>query len=42
MLSNSNLFYNIQSKFQNRILLPKKTREVHFMTSVNIFSVELI
>jgi hypothetical protein len=37
-----NLFYDMQSKIQNKVLLPKKTREVHFITSLNIFSVALL
>jgi hypothetical protein len=31
----------MQSKFQNKFVLPKKTLEVHFITSLNIFSVAL-
>jgi hypothetical protein len=31
----------MQSKFQNKIVLPEKTPEVHFITSLNIFSVAL-
>jgi FAD synthase len=34
-----NLFYDMQSKFQNKAELNKKTREVHLMTSLNIFLV---
>jgi hypothetical protein len=37
-----NLFYEMQSKFQNKFVLPKKTFEVHFITSLHIFSVELL
>jgi hypothetical protein len=37
-----NLFYDMQSKFQNESALPKKTSEVHFITSLNIFSVALL
>jgi hypothetical protein len=32
----------MQSKFQNKAVLPKKTYEVHFMTSLNIFLVALL
>jgi hypothetical protein len=32
----SNSFYDTQSKFQNEVILPKKTREVHFITSMNL------
>jgi hypothetical protein len=32
----SNLFYDMQSKFQNKLVLPKKTCEVHFIASLNI------
>jgi hypothetical protein len=32
----------MQSKFQNKVLLPKKTREVHFITSLKVFAVALI
>jgi hypothetical protein len=37
-----NLFYDTQSKFQNKVLLPKKTREIHFITSLNIFAVAFL
>jgi hypothetical protein len=33
----TNLFYDMQSEFQNKLLLSKKTREVHFITFLNIF-----
>jgi hypothetical protein len=33
-----NLFSDMQSKFQNKAVLSKKTREVHFIASLNIFS----
>jgi hypothetical protein len=36
------MFYDVQSKFQNKVALPKKTCEVHFITSLNIFSVSLL
>lgn len=36
------LLYDMQYKFQTKVLLPKNTREVHFITSVNIFLVALI
>jgi hypothetical protein len=29
----------MQSEFKNKIVLPKKTCEVHFITSLNIFAV---
>jgi hypothetical protein len=29
----------MQSEFQNKVVLTKQTREVHFITSLNIFSV---
>jgi hypothetical protein len=32
----------MQSKFQNKVVLPIKTREVHFITFLNIFSVALL
>jgi hypothetical protein len=32
----------MQSKFQNKAVLPKKTREVNFITSQNIFSVTFV
>jgi hypothetical protein len=28
----------MQSEFQNEVVLPRKTREVHFIISLNIFS----
>jgi hypothetical protein len=31
-------FYDMQSQFQNKVVLPKKAREVHFITSLNIMS----
>jgi hypothetical protein len=37
-----NLFYDMQSKFQNKVVLPRKKREVHFIVSLNIFSEALI
>jgi hypothetical protein len=36
------IFYDMQSKFQNKVALPEKTRAVHFITSLNIFSVLLL
>jgi hypothetical protein len=38
----TNLFYDMQSEFQNKVVLSKKTCEVHFITSLNIFSVALL
>jgi hypothetical protein len=35
-------FYGMQSKFQNKVVLPKKMSEVRFITSLNIFSVALL
>jgi hypothetical protein len=35
-------FMTCKSKFQNKVVLPKKTREVHFITFLNIFSVALL
>jgi hypothetical protein len=35
----SNLFYDMQSKFQNEVLMPKSKNEIHFITSLGIFSV---
>jgi hypothetical protein len=32
-------FYDMQSKFQNKVVLPKRTCKIHFITSLNIFSV---
>jgi hypothetical protein len=29
------------SKFQNKVVLPKETNEVYFITSLNVFSVAL-
>jgi hypothetical protein len=29
----------MQSKFENKVILPKKTHEVHFITFLKIFSV---
>jgi hypothetical protein len=37
-----NLFYDFQFKFQNEVVLPDETREVHFIASVDIFSVALL
>jgi hypothetical protein len=37
-----NLFYDMQYKGQNKVVLPKKTREVHFITSLNVFLVALL
>jgi hypothetical protein len=37
-----NLFYDMQSKFQNKVVLPTKTPELHFITSLNIFSIALL
>jgi hypothetical protein len=34
--------YDVQTKFQNQVVLPKNTREVHFITSLNMFSVALL
>jgi hypothetical protein len=36
------LFYDMQSKVQNKVLLPRKTGEVHFITSLNTRSVALL
>jgi hypothetical protein len=41
-LENVNLFYDMQSRFQNKIALPEKTRAVHRTASVNIFSVAFL
>jgi hypothetical protein len=32
----------MQSNFQNKIVLPKKTREVHFTDSLDIIAVTLL
>jgi hypothetical protein len=32
----------MQSKFQNKVVFPKKTREVYFVTSLNTFSIALL
>jgi hypothetical protein len=32
----------MQSKLQNKVVLPEKTREVHFITSLKIFSVAIL
>jgi hypothetical protein len=32
----------MQSKFKNKAVLPKKTREVHLIISLNILSVALL
>jgi hypothetical protein len=32
----------MQPKFQNKVVLPKTTREVNFVTSLDIFSVALL
>jgi hypothetical protein len=36
------LFYDMQSEFPNKAVLPKKICEVHFITSQSIFSVALL
>jgi hypothetical protein len=36
-----NLFNDMESKFQNKAVLPKETCEVLFVTPLNIFSVAL-
>jgi hypothetical protein len=41
ILCQVNLFYDMQSKFQNKVVFPKETYEVHFITSLNIFSLAL-
>jgi hypothetical protein len=38
----SNLFYDMRSKFQNKVALPKKTGEVHSIISINIFPVAFL
>jgi hypothetical protein len=42
MLWQVNLFYDTQSEFQNKVVLPKETRDIHFLTFLNIFSVALL
>jgi hypothetical protein len=37
-----NLFYDMHSKFQNKVLLPKKICEVQFINSLSIWSVALL
>jgi hypothetical protein len=32
----------MQSKFKNKVILHKKTREIHFISSLNIFSAEIL
>jgi hypothetical protein len=32
----------MQSKFQNEVIFPKKTHEIHFIASLNIFSAEIL
>jgi hypothetical protein len=32
----------MQSEFQNKVILPKETHEVHFITSLNLFSVAVL
>jgi hypothetical protein len=36
------IFYDMQSKFKNKVALPTKTHDVHFITSLNTFSVALL
>jgi hypothetical protein len=42
ILQQVNLIYDTLSKFQNKVVSPKETIEVHFITSLNIFSVALL
>jgi hypothetical protein len=37
-----NLFYGTQPKFQEKVELPKETRELHFIITLNIFSIALL
>jgi hypothetical protein len=37
----SKFIYIMQSDFKNKVLLPKKTCEIHFITSLNLFLVAL-
>jgi hypothetical protein len=38
----ANLFYEMQSKLQNGVDLPKNTCEIHFTNSLNISSIALL
>jgi hypothetical protein len=38
----STFFIICNLKFQNKVVLPRKTSEVHFKTSLNVFLVALL